>query len=524
MKKTTVYTTLMLLLCLAMEVSAQEDSRLSHEFIIKFNNTASPEFKANLKEELNATVIYTAPNLNVETWKVDHFPIETFDDINDEQYHLENIAQVVGYTHTKAEVDQAETNKPIFPEPMTLTEFISDMSLPEYDPIAGCNTYPGSIYCSGGSNAIKIGIIDTGVDDNNPWLSAYISGKYNVINNSQNVDDHNGHGTEIASILAGELSATGLSQTSMHIVKAFDANGQAYLSDIIAGVINAYTNNVDVIVASWGYTPNPNTIPPFGNNPYSSVLQSILQIAAANDVITVAAAGNQNLNLDNNAYHPADFNTIPNLITVSATDCDGAKAGFSNFGLGKVEIGAPGVDIVCQSNNQFWYKKSGSSYAVPVVVGAIAQVASKMQSFEADEIYCRLISSVQGVNSLYNLVSTGGVLNVDAACTSNCSSPNLTQPNENEQTVQEWQDDQINVFPNPFEDILTIEFDETAITGSVQISLYNQYQQKVYSRTEEVEAGYDLKSFELRQPLSSGVYWLVISDNKHSITKKVLKL
>lgn len=524
MKKTTVYTTFLLLLCLVTEVSAQEDSRLSHEFIIKFHNTATPEFKANLKEELSANVIYTAPNLNVETWKVDHFPIEIFNETNDEQYYLEDIAQVVGYTHTKAEVDEAETNKPISPDPMTLNEFLTDMSLPEYDPIAGCNNYPGTIYCSGGSNAIKIGIIDTGIDDNNPWLSGYISGKYNTINNSQNVDDHNGHGTEIASILAGELSAIGLNQTSMYIVKAFDANGQAYLSDIIAGVIKAYNNNVDVIVASWGYTPNPNSIPPFGNNPYSSVLQSILQIAAANDVITVAAAGNQNLNLDNNAYHPADFSTIPNMITVSATDCDGAKANFSNFGLNKVEIGAPGVDIVCQSSDQFWYKKSGSSYAVPVVVGAIAQVASKMQSFEADEIYCRLISSTQSVNSLYNYVSTGGVLNVDAACTTNCSPPNLAQPNENEQTVLELHDNQINVFPNPFEDVLSIEFDQSAFRGAVQISLYNQYQQKVYSRTEDIQSVYDIKSFELSQPLSSGVYWLVISDKKQSITKKVLKL
>lgn len=98
--------------------------------------------------------------------------------------------------------------------------------------------------------------------------------------------------------------------------------------------------------------------------------------ARANGAIVVVAAGNENQ--DANNVTPAN---CANAITVGATNSDGIRASFSNFGT-KLDISAPGVSIASTDNDgettvgndNFYSYKSGTSMATPHVAAVVALI------------------------------------------------------------------------------------------------------------------------------------------------------
>ena len=93
----------------------------------------------------------------------------------------------------------------------------------------------------------------------------------------------------------------------------------------------------------------------------------------------MAAAGNQNRNLDSSTYnfYPAE-STVANILSVAAIDMDGDRASFSNYGSTTVDIAAPGTNILstypqvtgCPSPCYAWL--DGTSMAAPHVSGVAA--------------------------------------------------------------------------------------------------------------------------------------------------------
>ena len=70
-----------------------------------------------------------------------------------------------------------------------------------------------------------------------------------------------------------------------------------------------------------------------------------MQAAEAADAVVVVAAGNAGSNNDTTPTVPCTFPPA-NLICVAALDPSGALAGYSNYGLTTVDVGAPGTAIV----------------------------------------------------------------------------------------------------------------------------------------------------------------------------------
>jgi len=64
--------------------------------------------------------------------------------------------------------------------------------------------FPGGQY--NGYN-VTVAVIDTGVDSNLPALSGRVIGGYNFVDNSNNITDTDGHGTEVASIIAADSAS-----------------------------------------------------------------------------------------------------------------------------------------------------------------------------------------------------------------------------------------------------------------------------------------------------------------------------
>lgn len=82
--------------------------------------------------------------------------------------------------------------------------------------------------------------------------------------------------------------------------------------------------------------------------PASATLEGGVNYAYARGVTLVAAAGNENANIDDPA-NPNDPGSYPagyaNVIAVGATNCNNARASYSNFGT-QLDLMAPGGDIV----------------------------------------------------------------------------------------------------------------------------------------------------------------------------------
>ena len=119
----------------------------------------------------------------------------------------------------------------------------------------------------------------------------------------------------------------------------------------------------------------------YGGVGFSGVEYEMIGYALAHDHLFVAAAGNEGASNDDGApqpSYPASYN-LDNIISVAATDHDGALAYFSNYGASAVDIAAPGVDILSTymyGPMDAYEKLDGTSMAAPHVAGVAGLLKS----------------------------------------------------------------------------------------------------------------------------------------------------
>lgn len=208
------------------------------------------------------------------------------------------------------------------------------------------------------ANAIKVGVIDTGISNKHSDLTANIKGGVNTINARKGWNDDNGHGSHVAGIIGGVNNTAGIigmaPDADLYAIKVLNANGSGYVSDVMEGILWGVTNQMRVLNMSLGM---------------SSDVQSMhdVVIAAYNaGVVIVAAAGNSGGSVN----YPAAY---PEVIAVGATDQNNIIAGFSSRGP-EVDLAAPGVSIFSTYKGTGFATLSGTSMAAPHVAGAAALV------------------------------------------------------------------------------------------------------------------------------------------------------
>ena len=168
-------------------------------------------------------------------------------------------------------------------------------------------TYPNDFGVYG--KGIKIAIIDTGVNYNHPDLYGFgkdgkVIGGYDYIENDNSPLDTDGHGTQVAGVLAADGNLKGISPKAKILAYRVSADGEGVASDLISKAIHqAIKDDADIINISLGV------------NRTEYEIDRAVNAAVDAGIVVVAAAGNSGPE-SSTIGSPA---SNPNAITVGAT-------------------------------------------------------------------------------------------------------------------------------------------------------------------------------------------------------------
>jgi uncharacterized repeat protein (TIGR01451 family) len=278
-----------------------------------------------------------------------------------------------------------------------------------------------------GSNAVVVGVVDTGVDFNHPDLAANMwtnpGGKgnaacaagtfgYNAIAKTCVPQDDYGHGTHVAGTIGAVgnngLGVTGVNwTTSIMALKFINSSGSGTVADAITAIdfaIQAKIDGVNVRVLSNSW----------GGLPFSKALLDVINKANEHDILFVASAGNSSSNTDVYSHYPSSY-TTSNMIAVAATDNQDQLAWFSNWGPTTVHLAAPGVNVYSTLPAGGYGFNSGTSMAAPHVAGVAALVLAAFPGYTTAEVKSAILNSADPLPNLTGFCVTGGRLNAAKA-------------------------------------------------------------------------------------------------------------
>ncbi|MCB0629048.1 MAG: S8 family peptidase [Saprospiraceae bacterium] len=216
---------------------------------------------------------------------------------------------------------------------------------------------------------IKVAVLDTGVAYKHPDLEGAIFEMKDFTNSPSGVGDINGHGTHCAGIIAARDNSIGVigvaPESDLIIGKVLNDNGYGSEETIVNGIEWAVETGANIISMSLG-------------SPYPSVkIYDAIKAAIKAEVFVICAAGNSGPNLDTMDYPGAFDETI----AVGSIDRRKKISYFSSRGK-KVDIVAPGDEILSTYPPRELAKLSGTSMATPFVAGVSALMLSKHRQFE----------------------------------------------------------------------------------------------------------------------------------------------
>lgn len=197
----------------------------------------------------------------------------------------------------------------------------------------------------------KVAVLDTGVTDH-PSLQ---DSRVTHIDLVKDGLAPNGHGTAMASLIAGDASQDGGVAPASEIldIRVADTRGESNTALVAEGIMQAVDQGAKLINISLGTTGD------------SDVLRRAVEYALEKGVIVVAAAGNEQ---QTSLAYPAGYEGV---ISVAAVDANGNQAYFSNSGE-NLTLAAPGVGIVSAYSDSRIVVSSGTSQATAITSGVIS--------------------------------------------------------------------------------------------------------------------------------------------------------
>ncbi|MEV5988094.1 S8 family serine peptidase [Streptomyces sp. NPDC052051] len=257
----------------------------------------------------------------------------------------------------------------------------------------------------------KVAVLDTGVDTTHPDLKNRIGATRSFLTGVDTVTDGHGHGTHVASTVAGTGAASdgrlkGVAPgAELMIGKVLDDAGSGPISGIIAGMEWAVDQGADVVSMSLGSAAST------GSDP---TREAVDRLSASSDTLFVVAAGNSGPG-ESTLDSPG---TADSALTVGAVDKSDHMAEFSSRGprVGdsglKPDLTAPGVGIVAARAagtamgtvvDEHYTSANGTSMATPHVAGAAALLKERYPDWTGEQLKAALVSHTQqGDTTVYD--------------------------------------------------------------------------------------------------------------------------
>ncbi|MCI9887953.1 S8 family serine peptidase [Micrococcales bacterium 31B] len=311
-----------------------------------------------------------------------------------------------------------------------------------------------------GAASVTVGIMDTGVDTTNPALADRIDVERSVGCTTNGVTDQTPsawgpqgtdgvHGTHVAGIVAANPSEGGSDgvvgvapETTLVSIATGNEDGLFYPEYVVCGFEWAMNHEVNVLNHSYYVDPWLYWCPSDPTQTAGKIaVERAVEASLKANIVSIAAAGNATEDLaakrpdstspnDNQAPVPnrpiapecLDLPTeVPGVVSVSAlaesdADSDPHLASFSNYGAGKITVGAPGESIISTGFGDTTLSLSGTSMASPFVAGVAALMLAEAPDLTPTEVTDLLKQSATAVGSGDAEASFGsGIVNaVDA--------------------------------------------------------------------------------------------------------------
>lgn len=375
------------LLCLIW-ASIPTAARAQAEILIRFEPGAPADSVTALLDSLDAVELAISPITKIRKWLI----TDTTNVVvaNNTLTFKESIK----FARRRTRVKEVGPNYFIrLPEP--LESFVSNIGYPL--------TCPLPVLAPGDSNTVVVGLLDTGIDTSHFYfdpLKYYfwenpdeIPGDmidndgngfvddihgYDYVDSTTNPTDSsiNGHGTHIAGTIIQIADTAHAPNVRIANLRIMDKFGFGELFDAILAIDYGIAKGMDILNMSIGYI---DTIDHVKDSIPSPMAYAIQFAGDSVGMLVIAAAGNENMDIDEVGHYPASF-PQENILSIAATDCFDERAWFSNYADTSADLGAPGVDVFSTVPLHVtplgFQNKSGTSMAAGVVSGMAAVLAT----------------------------------------------------------------------------------------------------------------------------------------------------
>jgi len=273
-----------------------------------------------------------------------------------------------------------------------------------------------------GDPSIVVGVLDSGIDATHPDLATQVAKEKSasclggVVDTSQAAwsPTTSSHGTHVAGTIAAAINGIGIAGVAPGVkvasVKVVNDDGFIYPEAAICGYLWAADHGMPITNNSYFIDPwEFNCRNDERQRPVWLAVQRALRYSAAQGTLTVASAGNSNVDLQhkftdagspNDGSYPVETRTIngacldlpaeaPGVVTVSAVGPGELKSYYSSYGQGVVDVAAPGgdtrwrnpavstiTDAVFSTVPGGWGYSQGTSMAGPHAAGVAALALS----------------------------------------------------------------------------------------------------------------------------------------------------